>query len=997
MGHTMRFEYNKAKDQKQDGLPKPYNLDLPVEEGFHKAKDRVLVIIEHISSGDLRMGGLMRDEITRETYANVMQQAERYARIHGAKPQAKYAYFNFNYLKTYDLAEPIQRSVRKLAAKRVKDYVKDLKPTLIIVVGDRAAATLLDDQDADRKRGWVREYRGIPIVTTVDFDRAYSPPKEGSDDLSEEAVVMANILGYVTRNIGHGFIGKHPYSLRSIKADYKLIDTIAKFDSLMARLERARAIAVDTEGTSLQTVENKLQTLQFAVNHRYGYIVPIGHKDAKWTAKELAYITNRLQKFFSQKMPHFHGKDTRYLIGQNFGYDIRMLMRALNIRHLYWKVWDGMGGEASLDENIKGLEKMGPGQFNLAQMLMNYDNDFYFTNKVSKGDRTRIAEMSLTPATLRYMAMDVVGLFGIHEMQQKRASLLAHEKGSYQKGQRLLMLNQMSSMVKVMSVMRSRGTQLDVPYLLGLLKPDSIIVGKLEEFTKEFYSYPEVGKADQVLRKAFNAPTGTSPWSSGGQQRVFNLKTKEHLKTLFVDVLGFKPLEYGKSGEPKLDKYFTAAYKDESPIIETFIGLTEIKTLKSMFIDAFFKALEASADCRADERIHPEFGYVDVVTGRSNSSKPSLQQIPEHKINAKIVKRMFITAAMMLHYEADFSAHEIRCWGIMSGDTTLVKSLTAIHQLIVDQRKKYLLKGKPTEEEATVLAQKADPHRQNYSFFSGKKVEDVTKDERQDAKQITFGAMYGKGPAALAGDLKKSLDEALDILKRFFAKFPKAKSWLDWAVSFSRKNLYVYNPLFRRRNLFGYLSAHPAVVAAMQRRAQNSPIQGFASEICYIAAELFCEALHESLETLGVKHDNTAKATTADCTHLPVGPNVQVHDSLKGEAHIDHFLLTIHLLEWSMTTGVRAYIEKAFNTKINTPFDIDMEIGAGWALKQKWDWSHEGLKECLINALTLHKEVHTRSKEVQALDPEKTYKHMITLFEKQKTTLKLDSHYPLNM
>lgn len=656
----MQFEYHKARDREDRNLPRPYNLDYPVEFGYAKSKHRALVIIEHVSSNDLRQRSLLGDDITRQSYLNVLEYAHELAANYGARDKYKHAFINFNYLKHYDLTPDLQESVGKLATERVRKYIEDLDPTLIIIVGDYAAECITGNRSIRQQRGWVHRYNGVPLVNTIDFDRAYSPPNDQTDDMDEEAVIYANILGYVARNISHGFIGRHPHDLSSIKARSKLVDTIPKFDRLLRRMRKAVVQAHDTEGTSLFTSDNRFQTLQVSFSTRRAYIVPLMHKDGRWTPQELEYVRTSLRDFYAMRVRQYHGERTQHIVGQNFGYDLRVLMRWLGVRYCYWPIYDLMSGEHSLDENIKVLQTYGTPAFNLAQMFRSYCNTFYDTNEFSKGDRTRVAEIELTGAALRYMAMDTQSAMGIYHMQRARAEKMPHMKGNYRESHLRLNLTVRSSMVKMMSVMRYRGTQVDIPYLMGLLKPNSEITVRLRETNEELYQLAEVKLADDQLRKAKNLPTKS--WMGGGKAaRVFDITKAEHKKILFVDILKLEPLRVGKSGEPSFDKFFLKEYAKDNRAAALVQSLNGLSKLKSSYIDAFFRHIANNADSAADQRIRPEFGYVDVVTGRSNSSKPSLQQIPEHSADAKIIKRMFITAPMHLAYAADYSAHEVRC------------------------------------------------------------------------------------------------------------------------------------------------------------------------------------------------------------------------------------------------------------------------------------------------------------------------------------------------
>lgn len=992
----MRLDYFHHKDDVHKNLPRPYNLALPIQSGWKKSKLKVLVIIGHVSNSDLKARALLGGEDSRNTYTNVLRYAEQIAANYGQKVSPKYAFINFNYRKTYNLDKKTLRvTANKLATRRVRNLIKKLKPDLILVFGDEPAENITNNLNIRKYRGHIHDYKGTPLVNTIDIDRSFTAP-EDKDDLDDNSVDYANILGYAARNLANGFIGRMPHDISMVKPRPILIRSILSFDRLIKRINKAKYIAIDTEGTSLETQTNRLQTLQFSIDSKRGFIIPIFHKDSHWLSHELEHIKNTLYVFFSQRIDQYKGQNTRYLIGQNFGYDIRVLGHWLGIRYWYWPIWDTMAGQQLLDENIRVLSKYDTPSYNLEQIALDYGNDFYLKAEFSKADRITIQDVPLNKEVLEYCSQDSQCLISIHREQLKASSYYSHGNVSYTEIYHKFMLVHMSSMIKNLSTMKYRGTKVDVPYLLNLLKPDSLLISQINGLTKELLSCKEVKKAGDIIKKANNLPTKGLFGDSG---TVFDLGTKKHLKILYLDVLGLEPLSYGKSGEPSFDKYFLAAYKD-NPVIAIITRINVLKTLRNSFINGFYDRIENSEEGRIDGRVRPDFGFL-LVTGRTNSSGPSLQQIPEHSADAKIVKSMFVTPPLHLHGEADYSSHEVRVWAIMSKDKGLLKVFAIISQIIKDYRLS------PTKENRERKDLEGDPHKQNYSFFTGTLIHKITKEMRQEAKGIVFGSMFGMSVASLARSINKSLDYANKVMGGFFKKFSVAGKWLDRLVDKAKEYLYVYSPIGRRRNLFGNLSSHQAVRAAMDRRAKNSVIQGFASDICMIAADLFARNMHELLNELGIEHKVGAPYSDK-YTSLPTGANATVHDSIKFEGHIWLYFLHMHVLEWSMITGARQHLKNFYDLDMEIDFDIEFDLGASWALKSKWDWSltpqdwndddrfcDQSLKTIVIRSIKDHKELYKDHPEVQKLEPEKVYKKMVRKYKIQCKKLDLNTRYPI--
>lgn len=1419
---------------------KPYNVDWAITDNWKKAKNKVLVVVEFVPSIDLKEKSLMGHTLSQQTYSNLFDYTfSEVKKLNSKVKQSDWGFMfvNFNHFKWFDLS-PQQKDVCIGAAtKRMRRIIKKIPHTHLLLMGDTVASKILDDPDANTKRLWVHDHKGTPTVNTIGIDRSFSASKSDDDDLDDDAIDQANILGYASRCIQNLILGYNPYHIE-VKPRAKLIKTIKEFDALYKELKKAKRIAVDTEGTSLETIENKLATIQFATSSDIGYVIPWYHQDSTWSVSEFKYLRKKLRKLFTSNGTEYKGTKTKFLIGQNFGYDIRVLSKELNIRYWSHNTWDLMAGEFLLDENIKVLRTYGTSAYSLAQICMNYGCDFYYTASFSKAQRTLIAHQELTQEVLDYTTMDVQVMIAIQEQQMKRSSNILHvDDKPYTKDYHRLMLTQLSSMIRVMSIMKYRGNTIDIEYLLSLLRPDSPISSKIDELTKEFYELPEVKKASKLLNENKGAPSGGL---FGQSFSSFNLSKKAHLQTLFIDVLGLEPLRYGKKGDPSFDKMFLKTYEEDNRSVAIINDLNKLGKLKSSYIDAFYGHVEESHDGRIDKRLRPDFGYTGVVTGRSNSSKPSFQQIPEHSADAKIIKRMFISPPMVLPFEADYSAHEVRCWGIAADDDSVKSSFLNIHNLIIKYR------HDPTEKNLKRKETEGDPHKQNYHKFTKVPLDKIDKVMRQQAKSIVFGcftkdtivstekgpvrignladtkrkpkvitqggvlrksggavsqgvkpivsvltrqgelkgtnghkiltvspklkleykaladlkygdqivyqqgtfgnvrpvmggkhistkdayclgmftadgsanfyntdstsynyrvnhssgdleevkkmqmffkrwggvkapianslefedrfsgcgassislnnkrlyntlkdfgvtglqkdrrvpdqilsaerkfvasylsgyfdgdgymrfssdtklqigattnnpglatdiiymlslfgikasmyggqyttdtgfetqsyeiiitgvesqllflkhigfktlrkkeraeqlketlpdlrisvlkygsykhtyqelrkvyakragvntfrsrdvyykgvlippmkkhmpefmenihqyksafevlgltsvyktleilasdttqvtyvfrealdigeqevfdvvnvvkdhswsanghivsnSMYGKGDNALARDINLSVDEARKIKNKFFKEFHKGKAWLTRMVTYAQEHLFAVSPIGRRRNLFGNLSGHNAMRAAVQRRAQNSPIQGFASDICFMAADIYARTIHELFNELGIKHKSSKVGTAkTDITYLPTGPNVMVHDSIKAEMPIEYYLLGMHILEWSMTHGVTQYLRETHGVITGVPFDIEFSVGADWSHKDDWDFSANHMEKAIKQTLLDHKALYPDNAKVQAIDPDKTYAYMVECYHEQCKQLKLRERFPLNI
>ncbi len=390
----------------------PFNLNIPVQKDWAECEDRLLIVVEHVDSADLKSKYLLssREGIV---LSNLMREAQSYhKRVAGEPRQFALAAVNFNYCKTYHLDGSDRAAVESLGAKRVNKLIRKLDPTHILFIGDGAAAKTLGIplHQAALERGWAHDYNGILCVSTLDVTDTYRQNRsddddEGGDDYGDSAdrdlVAKANLLGFVMRNMLTLWFNKLPYSIRKVKPNRKLIKTLDEFNAMMDEVEAASVIAVDTETKNLSTYHNSLLVIQFAVSTKCGYVLPVNHPDAVWANKEKRAIMNRLRAFFAREMPIWSGEDdTRQLVFHNATFDLRILRRALAIPVIYWPVWDTMAGEFLLDENFNATRTYGVEYGKLSGLCALYGNTYYFTKDgFSKEDRGNIENTSLSDET----------------------------------------------------------------------------------------------------------------------------------------------------------------------------------------------------------------------------------------------------------------------------------------------------------------------------------------------------------------------------------------------------------------------------------------------------------------------------------------------------------------------------------------------------------------------------------------------------------------------
>ena len=901
-----------------------FDLEVPIERGYEKAKHKALIVIGKIPTEDLIANKLLGgDSNGLRIMDTLLDESQKWAhKFDTDLTPYKFATINFNFFKNYDLGDEAYRSSLKENAKRVRRYIKKMKPSLIIVFGDEAMTALIrGDENTPKRRGSVVDYprrKGCKIVNTIEW--ADMMPQQR--DSGRTMIDKANLLGYMSRCVAHGLLGRHPLSLKKIAPKPVVVKSLAMFKKMMKRMRRSDAIAVDTETGGLNVLKNKIATIQFANSVKKGYVVILDHLDSPFSAKELEYVKKDLQKFFMEK-EDYKGKKTRYLIIQNGKFDLRIFRTVLKIPFIYWPVWDTLAGEFCLDENINYLSKMQTPAFNLAQIFARYDNDFYYTAEFSKGDRHTLGTKPLGKKELNYCSMDVQSIWGIHKMQMATASIMDFQGKSYLETYRRLMLVQMSTNIHQMSSMVVRGNDIDIQHLMHIASKNSPITKLMNEELKKLYEMPSVIKVNKKLAGSSGVPTkglfgkAAIPW-------VFSLNTEAHKQHLYIKHLKLEPITVNPdSGKAKLDKWFQKKHENV-PEIKILSRRNKLAILKNTFATGILRKASDDPDVRVDGRLRPDYGYEGVVSGRSNSFKPSLQQIPEHSAEAKIIKRMFITKKGTIHIKMDYSSHEVRGWGFISGDKQVAASFQEIIDLIMAFR------TKPSDKTLKRMGEGGDIHKINYSMFTGVPVAKVTKEQRQSAKQIVFGSIYGMSAASLGEQLGISKEDAQALIDKFFKKAAKAAKWLEFTAAHAREKYYAFSPLGRRRNLYANMTGIRRIQSGCDRRAQNAPIQGMSSDFGFNAARLMERCIYEVFRKIGRPLDDL---------YMPsAGVMQMVHDSIKLEMEYKDFFIILWIVEYCAVYGLRKLIEEVFEFKLNVDFAIDVEVGATGDTFEKWDW-----------------------------------------------------------
>lgn len=914
-----------------------------------KPAGRILFVIDHLPKEDIESGEILSGH-TDSTFHALADLAYDYYKADHAIEDFDYMVVNYNCCKTYGMPDDWQREANAEFGKRLSCLIDEYEPDIVHTFGREPHYFLNAEKIMDAKDNF-QNFFGVPVKTTTRYNkRSTTFMHVASLSLNNilnpkgDVTNTSNLLGYVARNMivtldGGELRHRIPFISNAKKRNYNihLVDTVDKVKKCLKLMASKPYVAVDTETESLARVTNKIQTVQFCCDGKNAYTIPIYHKDTPFTGDELKLISRLLRKYFETKNRNV------YQIYANAQFDLNVMRSGFGIRYYKADIWDVQAGEFALDENSKFIHSVtGKGYYNLGNLTMQYGCDSYYTIKFGKENRATISQVDLDDDVVEYCSLDVIIPWHIMHKQWERAKDIDYKLYKEVVGK------QISDQIHTFSCLESTGAYADIEYLFKLQLPNSPINSEIAKLEALIYTSPEVELVNKQIADGKNTPK-TGLFGKVETAKAFDLSKEEHKQILFFDILELEPTGISTkkkrdNGKPlgKIDKQFQNTYKDTHELVKAFAELQKAYKLRNAYVKSLLRLWASNADFKSDRRIRPNYSYQKVVTGRTSASDPNLQQIPSRSVLGKQIKRLFGSRPGKLLIKVDYSAHEVRGWSIISGD----KGVADLFQTGADLRERFRLVPDPWIAERLDL--EGDVHKLNASYFFGIDInlKEKIKEVRNSVKTVIFGLIYQQGDKGLAQGSGQTVEVIRDLKKRFLDRFPIGLKWFDKIKNFARKNLFVESPLGRRRHLWSLLlpkdyPEHGFVTSSQERRAVNSPVQGFGSDLMMIGIRNLNRMMYEHFEDTGHYPD----------MHL----SVSVHDSVTVECGYEDVWLALDLIERALTTEVVKQVEDRYGFEfISTP-EIDFEIGATEKHVEQWDFSYEHMKKLVRDTLEAQK------------------------------------------
>jgi DNA polymerase-1 len=348
--------------------------------------------------------------------------------------------------------------------------------------------------------------------------------------------------------------------------------------------------------------------------------------------------------------------------------------------------------------------------------------------------------------------------------------------------------------------------------------------------------------------------------------REFNIASPQQLgKVLFEDLNLPAPFKYGKGKTISTAADVLEGLAAAHPIAAKVLEYRQLTKLKGTYVDALPELIDPVTG-----RIHTTFNQTGAATGRLASSNPNLQNIPIKTGLGREIRAAFVPRPGWKLIVADYSQIELRLMAHMSRDPVLVEA----------------------------FRNNEDIHTRTAAEVMGVPPMFVSREDRNNAKAVNFGIVYGISAFGLSNQLGISRKAAETYIANYFQRYAGVKAFIDSTIETVRASGVTTTLLGRQRPIPDMNSKNPNARGFAERTAVNSPLQGSAADIIKLAMIRIDRALEG-------KH---AKML------------LQVHDELVLEAPPEEAAEVAAMVKHEMETVY----------PLEVPLVVETGIGANW-------------------------------------------------------------------
>ena len=418
--------------------------------------------------------------------------------------------------------------------------------------------------------------------------------------------------------------------------------------------------------------------------------------------------------------------------------------------------------------------------------------------------------------------------------------LASHFKKELTDAETLKLFNDIEiPLVKVLASMELEGIKLDTEFLKSLSTDLNSDIASLE----------------------------TEIYEAAGE--TFNIASPKQLGVILFEKLKLvdKPKKT-KTGQYSTAEDVLSYLAKDHEIIQHILEYRGLAKLKSTYVDALPEQVLESTG-----HIHTEYMQTVASTGRLSSTNPNLQNIPIRTERGRQVRKAFVPRnEEYTLLAADYSQIELRVIAAMSQEETMIEA----------------------------FKNGEDIHASTAAKVFNVPLDEVTREQRGNAKTVNFGIIYGVSAFGLSNQTDLSRTEAKELIETYYETYPKLRKYMSSQVDFARDHGYVTTLSNRRRYLKDINSRNAIVRGAAERNAVNAPIQGSAADVIKIAMINIYNKLQEG--------------------QFKTKMLLQVHDELVFDVYKPE-LQTMKVL-------IKEEMENAYT--LSVPLDVEMDMGENW-------------------------------------------------------------------
>ncbi|HHW4681227.1 MAG TPA: DNA polymerase I [Xylella taiwanensis] len=349
--------------------------------------------------------------------------------------------------------------------------------------------------------------------------------------------------------------------------------------------------------------------------------------------------------------------------------------------------------------------------------------------------------------------------------------------------------------------------------------------------------------------------------------RTFNLDSPKQLQVLLFDELKLPAVVKTPKGQPSTNEEALEAIADQHELPRVILEYRSLAKLRNTYTEKLPEMIHPDTG-----RVHTNYHQAGAATGRLSSSDPNLQNIPIRTDDGRRIRRAFVAPSGRKLIACDYSQIELRIMAHLSGDAGLVDAFES----------------------------GVDVHCAIAAEVFGRRIDEVTPNERRTAKAINFGLIYGMSAFGLARQLGISRSEAQDYIALYFGRFAGVRDFMENTRQQARDRGYVETVFGRRLYLNSIASGNQTQRAGAERAAINAPMQGTAADIIKRAMVTVDGWLAEHRERA-----------------LMI---LQVHDELVFEADEDFVPTLVHEVSARMASAAQ----------LRVPLVVDVGVGHNW-------------------------------------------------------------------